>query len=586
MQTKMKFSFLLLMLSMNLSLVAQTNFKVTNPLAEDIIKGNYNPAEYNQNAPELDPRVIFAAIQEQTDSKWIQSYLETMGTFETRHTSSDTTSTLVGMGAARRWAYEQFDAFGATAGAGEGKQRLLPTYFQFDQPVCGVDRHRNICAVLPGSQIEDKGIVIVEAHYDSRCEGPCDIDCRAHGMEDNGSGSALVMELARVLSQFQFKRTIVFILTTGEEQGLYGAEAFARYCMAEDIPIHAVFNNDVVGGILCGETSSPPSCPFRGAVDSTQLRLFSSGKVHRQFCRWIKLEYTEEILPNVEVPMMLALMSVVDRGGRGGDHLPFTRRDYRSMRFTSAHENGNAAIMPSYIDHQHSSRDILGYDTTGDGELDSLFVDYNYLTRNTVINGISIAAAAINPLQPVFNFEVEEDSILWTVNDPLQLNHYRIARRTKNIDFDTIFNFEDVSSGRIPRYASATLFDEELLSGSSVDNDGIESFFSDEDIFLSISSTEEIVADDRSRFLYQNKSNPFSSSTVISYQLGNLSNLDRVEIKITDMLGREVVRFDSTRFLGVNSFNYYPSPDMEGTYNYSLVIDGRVVDTKRMMVLQ
>ena len=581
----MKFPILILLFFLSFSLLSQTNFRMTNPLVEDILKGNYDPQEYESDSVILDPRVIFQAIQNQVEPDRLRSYLETLSSFETRHSSSDTLSPTTGIGAARRWIFDQFATYGSATPSSEGISRLQATFFQFDGSICGVEQHRNVCAVLPGSQTEDKSIVIVEAHMDSRCEDECDITCTAQGMEDNGSGTAMVMELARVLSQFQFERTIVFMLTTGEEQGLFGAEAFVNYCMDEDIEIHAVFNNDIVGGISCGKTSSPPSCPFEGAIDSTQVRLFSSGKIHRQFCRWIKLEYMEETLPLVEVPMMLSMMNVADRGGRGGDHLPFTRRDYRSMRFTSSYENGNASIIPSYVDHQHSSRDVLGVDTNGDGELDSLFVDFNYLSRNTVINGVSISAAAINPQQPIFSFEVEPDSILWTVEDPLQLNHYRISRRTKSIDYDTIFTFTGVSSGRVPRYATTTLFDEELLSGASVDNDGIESFFSEEDVFLSISATDELSTYKGAAFLLQNVSNPFRSSTVISYQLTSLNKINRLEIELTDMLGRQVHRFDGPKLLGINSFSYYPSPGMQGTYNYSLLINGKVTDTKRMVVM-
>jgi hypothetical protein len=141
-------------------------------------------------------------------------------------------------------------------------------------------------------------------------------------MEDNGSGTALVIELARVMSQFTFDKTIVFMTTTGEEQGLHGAEAVAFYCKFDEplIDVKAVLNNDVIGGIICGATSSEPSCPGENLIDSTQVRLFSRGNFdspHKSLSRYIKLQYQQELLPYVQVPMLLTLMSAEDRTGRG-----------------------------------------------------------------------------------------------------------------------------------------------------------------------------------------------------------------------------------------------------------------------------
>jgi Zn-dependent M28 family amino/carboxypeptidase len=123
---------------------------------------------------------------------------------------------------------------------------LIPSYFQFERNICGVIQHRNIIAVLPGTDTTNHEVIVIEGHMDSRCENECDITCQAQGIEDNASGSALVLELARVMSKCTYKNTIVFMLTIGEEQGLYGADAFADYCNLNDIPVKAVFNNDVI----------------------------------------------------------------------------------------------------------------------------------------------------------------------------------------------------------------------------------------------------------------------------------------------------------------------------------------------------
>ncbi|MEL6867317.1 MAG: M28 family peptidase [Bacteroidota bacterium] len=235
---------------------AQENILSTNPLAEQILLGNYDPADYQASTLINDPASIAQGIASGILPDSLRAYLFRLSAFRTRNTGADTLSPTEGMGAARNWVFEKFEEFSA-----QREQRLVTSFLQFDQEVCGMGRHKNIFTVLPGMDKSDPSIIIVQAHIDSRCEGPCDVDCLAEGSEDNGSGTALVIELARVMSQFSFDHTIVFMATTGEEQGLFGATAFAQYAVDNGISIKAVFNNDTVGGIICGETSSPPSCP-------------------------------------------------------------------------------------------------------------------------------------------------------------------------------------------------------------------------------------------------------------------------------------------------------------------------------------
>ena len=139
----------------------------------------------------------------------------------------------------------------------------------------------------------------------------------------------------------------------------------------KDIPIKAVLNNDIVGGIICGETSSAPSCPGLNHIDSTQVRLFSVGgfnSPHKASQPVYQTGIQEMITPaRHRFPMMVTIMSAEDRTGRGSDHIPFRENGYTAMRFTSANEHGNADVSdPEYHDRQHTSEDILGIDTDGD----------------------------------------------------------------------------------------------------------------------------------------------------------------------------------------------------------------------------
>lgn len=563
----------------------QNNILVTNPVVEDIMLGNYNPADYAASEIIDQPEDIIAAIQAEISPEMLKGYLLELNIFETRHTSSDTISDVNGFGAARRWAVGKFADWST-----ENENRLIPFYLQFDQDICGVGQHRNACAILPGMDVEDPSILVIEAHMDSRCDEACDADCTAMGMEDNGSGTALVIELARVMSQFSFDHSIVFMCTTGEEQGLFGSNAFAEFCVQKDIDVKAVFNNDIVGGIVCGETSSAPSCPGLGDVDSTQVRLFSASGASKQLSRFNKLQYQEELMDMVTVPMMLTIMSAEDRTGRGGDHIPFRQKGFTAMRFTSANEHGNAdSSNPDYHDRQHTSEDILGVDTDGDMELDSFFVDFNYLARNAVINGVAAGMAALGPVTPTYEgFRVDNaDSVRIDITDDLDYNHYRIFSRTNMQDFDTIYTLIGDKSIKLPYLTGGGILNN--ISVASVDENGIESLFTPEQfLFPIVSATGEVIEEANTTpkkiaTLYQNRPNPFDESTVINFFVHENNSIKEVYLGIFDIEGREVNRIPTAFKAGLNEVIYTHGYNQTGTYIYSLVIDGVVVDSRRMI---
>lgn len=381
---------------------AQTSIMSTNAVAHQVLLGNYTPGNYQASTVINKPNDLSQGIHDRVSPDSLKALLEQLSTFETRHTSSDTTSATRGIGAARRWVYSKFEQYSA-----ENENRLIPSYLQFDLDICGVTQHRNIFAVLPGADNSDKSVVIIEGHIDSRCEGSCDTACIAEGMEDNASGTALVMELARVMSRYTYNHNIVFLITIGEEQGLHGARAFANYCKDNNIPVKAVLNNDVVGGIICGQTASPPGCMGAGTIDSTNLRLFSAGVFYsddKQLARYTKLEYKEQLQPIVDVPMTINVLTPQDRSGRGGDHIPFSDNNFTAIRFCAANEHGDAGVSsPTYTDRQHTSSDVLGVDTDNDNIIDSFFVNFNYLARMAVINGNTSSMIGISPKTPDFD---------------------------------------------------------------------------------------------------------------------------------------------------------------------------------------
>ncbi len=558
----------------------QTGILTTNPLAEQILQGNYNPADYASSAPVTDPAMIAAGLNAQINADTLKSLITRLSAFGNRNTGSDTLSQTTGIGAARRWVYQKFATYSA-----ENENRLVVSYLQFNQNICDVGQHRNIMAILPGSAPASNGVILVEGHIDSRCSVLCDTACVAEGVEDNASGTALVMELARVMAAYTFKNTIVFLVTIGEEQNLLGAEAFATYAESKNIPLRAVMNNDVIGGVICGITSSPPSCPGLNNIDSTSVRLFSSGgfnSSHKQLARFIKLEYRENLLPFVAVPMNVRIMSPEDRTGRGGDHIPFRKQGYPAMRFTAANEHGDASNDPGYTDRQHTSDDVLGVDTDNDGAVDSFFVDFNYLSRNTLINANAIAIAARNvPVPADFTGVRNGNQLTVDITDPANTGLYRVALRTPATnDWDTVFTLNGTTTGVFPCNPTGLLF----VSVASVDAQDAESLFSGEKLINASVATGEPEAEQQKNIqLLQNRPNPFDEATWLSFWVNEVPPHRQAEIQITDLQGKVVQRIPVTLKQGLNETLYTHGYGVRGTFAFSLFIDDRLVDTRTMV---
>ncbi len=560
--------------------LAQTNIISTTPLAEQILLGNYNPANYLPAIPTpLPPEVLAAQLQANISPDSLKAYILRLAEFRTRNSGSDTLSTSTGIGAARRWTQQKFTEFSAA-----NESRLVPSYLQFDLDICGVPQHRNIFAVLPGSN-PTSGVILVEGHIDSRCNILCDTSCLAEGVEDNATGTALVLELARVMSRYQFTNTVVFLVTIAEEQGLLGAEAFADYVQQKNIPLRAVLNNDVIGGILCGATSSAPSCPGLDDVDSTSVRLFSSGgfnSKHKQLARFNKLQYRENLLPFAQVPMTVRIMSPEDRSGRGGDHIPFREHGYPAMRFTSANEHGDASNGPGYDDRQHTSDDVLGADTDGDGTVDSFFVDFNYLARNTLINANALAVAARGvALPPNFTAKRSGTQLTVTFDSAIDTQTIRVAVRSVLNDWDTVFTLSPAFSDELSCNVAGPVY----VSVAGVDAWGAESLFSVEKI-ATLSATEEpgsTEAEPNIR-LFQNRPNPFDEATWISFWVNELPEFAlESAIQIVDMQGKIIQNLPVGLKQGMNEVLYTHGYGVRGTFAYALVLGGKTVETRQMI---
>jgi hypothetical protein len=570
---------------------AQTHMTVSNIEVENILKGNYDPASYQASAVVMDPAAISSGLVARISPDSLKAHLFAMRGFQNRNTFSDTVSSTRGIGAARRWAYNKFLQYSSV-----NDNRLKVAYLKFDYTGCSspMTKHSNIMAVLPGTEPTDNGVIIIEAHFDSRNVDNCDVDGNAFGIGDNATGSAMVMELARVLSKYTFRNTLLFSLNTGEEQGTVGAQALADYVLAQGIPVKAVNNNDVSGGIFCGHTSSAPSCPGYGDIDSIGLRIFSLGgfnSLHKQWARYVKLEYKEQLSSLVPILTDIQIMTPEDRTGRGGDHQPFRENGYTAIRITQANEDGDASNSPGYKDRQHTIRDSLGLDKDHDGIEDSLYVDVDYLARNALVNGNSMAMVALGPDTITLTPKMITSNKVALKLKPAGAPAYRVAVRSLTNDWDSVYTVtRSTDTIAVPYGSNATFY----ISAAAVDDQQVESQFSTEYsltthlvvLALSPDDPAQPGSDDPGEYgirLLQNKPNPFDLGTMVTILSGTDVFADRTWVSISTMDGRIVQRIKVPLHKGINEVMFDHGFGLTGTYVYSLLIDGLPAQSRTMV---
>jgi len=340
---------------------------------------------FAQSAPPagLDPRLqqLVSVVSEAR----LSEIVNTLAAFGTRNTLSSTTSTTRGIGAARQWIFDEMRRTSPRLQVSFDTYRLAK-----DGRITRNVELRNILAVLPGKSARR---IYLTAHYDTvnigeagqigantrapgqratdpqlRADQNYDVD--APGANDNGSGTALTMELARVLatSGLEFDATIVFALWAGEEQGLVGSRAHVQRLAASKAVVDANINNDIVGNSHGGN----------GNEDSQSVRVYSDGPEDSRSRSLAR--YLERVAALYVPSHRVRLMARADRFARGSDHSSFSDRGYAAVAFREANEN---------FEKQHSALDTV------DG------VDFAYLARNARVNVVGIAALGLAPPAPV-----------------------------------------------------------------------------------------------------------------------------------------------------------------------------------------
>ena len=332
---------------------------------------------------------------EQVSTKNLEELVRKMVSFGTRHTLSSTTSKKEGIGAASEWVKSEFEKY---AQASDGRMKV-----EMDKFVVKADGRRvpqdtemaNVMAILKGTDPNDNRVFIVGGHLDSRATDVMDAKSKAPGANDDASGVAMVMEMARVMAPHKFPATLIFVAFQGEEQGLYGSTHLAERAKKEGWNLVAMQNNDIVGNSYSAET---------GIHDNSRVRIFSEGtpaneteeearlrrtlgaesdSPSRNLARYMEL-VGEKYVDQLDV----VLVHRADRFLRGGDHTPFNKQGYSAVRMSEMNED---------FDHQH--QDVRKENNVQYGDLPE-FMDFEYLKKNTGVNLATMASLAWAPAAP------------------------------------------------------------------------------------------------------------------------------------------------------------------------------------------
>lgn len=591
-----KYVYFFLVLISHLAL-GQTNITVTNATADAVMAGNYSPSTYNSGT-NASANTISAAINQGISADSLKAYVRKLASFGNRNTNTiNNTSTTTGLGAANTWVEAKFRELSARR-----NNRLIVSRMTFTATICSLTKTYNeVFAVLPGTDLTDKSLILVEGHIDSRCEDGCNTTCNAPGVSDNATGSALVLETARVLSTYNLKATVVFLLTVGEEQGLYGSKAFANYSAGKSRAIRMVMNNDIAGTTLCGPCSSAPSC-VAGNLATNSIRIFSYGSansIHKQLARYIKLEYAEQIKPIAAYPMNINIMSSEDRTGRSSDHVSFRSQGYAAVRMMSQNENGDGSGTCGIV---HSVKDNEQIDTNNDGILDDFSVDFDYLARNTIINTNALAMAAQSVKAPTaFTAKYATTNTLsLTITDASNAPRYRIALRSLTNDWDSVYTVTTKTPTIAYTGNSSTV---RYISVAAVNADGVESIFSGEasvsvpaarmasqetvsflDNFLDKLSRPSITSESGIEVL-QNYPNPFDESTyMVLKSTDDKSHTDAyLTIRTGDgsLIERRKIQINP----GLNEYLFdYKNGGKVEVFYYTVEVDNKKLATTRMLM--
>jgi hypothetical protein len=431
---------------------------------------NLSCAAQSQNSStdvHADPQI--AAALRQISAERIQANIEKLVSFGTRSTLSAQDEASIakgrGIGAAREWIKSEFERYSKDCG---GCLEVKTDSF-VQQPadrVAAPTEITNVYAVLKGGDPANaRRIVLVTGHYDSRDSDNFDATGDAPGANDDGSGTAVSLECARVLSKLKFPATIIFLTVAGEEQGLYGSHHFATMAKDEGWDLEAVLNNDIVGG-----DKNP-------GQDPSVVRVFSEGipaAATDQEIRRIRMlggesdsgsrelaRYIAEVGRTYDAGVKPILVFRLDRYLRGGDHYSFNQQGFSAVRFTEYREDFHDQHQNPRVENGIEYGDLLK------------FVDFDYVAHVARLNAATLASLAAAPAPPgdvhLLTKNLENDSTLtWDASpDGLAAGYEILWRATTSPDWEHV-----QSVGNVTRFTMPISKDENIFAVRAVDAAG------------------------------------------------------------------------------------------------------------------
>ncbi|MGJ6967366.1 M20/M25/M40 family metallo-hydrolase [Streptosporangium sp. G11] len=409
--------------------------------------GSARPAGPGRPVTKQHPDAELRALLRNIDERRIEATIRKLVSFGTRHTLSTQDDPNRGIGAARDWIFAEMKKYAAASGGHMTVE--LQSYIQ--QPASRIPTATlitNVVATLRGSVTPDR-IYVVSGHYDSRVTDVMNATADAPGANDDASGVAVAIELARVMATRRPKATIVFAAVAGEEQNLYGARYMAGQYKAAAADVQAMFTNDIVGSSTADD----------GTRDPRTVRLFAEGvptaetpaqantrrsvggendSPARQLARFVT-----NVADNDATGMNIRIIYRRDRYLRGGDHIGFLEQGYPAARFTEPNEN---------FDHQH--QDVRVENGKQFGDLPE-FCDFTYIARVARVNAATLWSLAQAPGTPKdvkirTNQLTNDTDLVWTRGTEPDLAGYEIVwRETTSPDWTHVIPVGDVAEVRI-----------------------------------------------------------------------------------------------------------------------------------------
>jgi Zn-dependent M28 family amino/carboxypeptidase len=387
------------------------------------------------------------AILREVDPRRVEAIVRKLVTFGTRHTLSTQDDPNRGIGAARDWIFAELRKYAASS---DGRMTVeLQSYIQPPADRIPVPtRITNVIATLRGSVTPER-VYVISGHYDSRVSDVMNATADAPGADDDASGVAVSMELARVMATRAPKATIVLAAVAGEEQGLYGARHMAAQYKAAGTDVQGMFTNDIVGSSRADD----------GTRDAHTVRLFAEGvptaetpaeaairrsvggendSPPRQLARFVR-----EVAANHETDMNVRVIYRRDRYLRGGDHIGFLEQGYPAARFTEPNE-----------DYAHQHQDVRVENGKQFGDLPE-FCDFRFIAGVARVNAATLWSLANAPGTPkgvrvVTSNLTTDTELVWQRGTEPDLAGYEVVwRETTAPEWTNVRRVGDVTTATI-----------------------------------------------------------------------------------------------------------------------------------------